>query len=1031
MNILTVLFISIFVVLPDSNDLEDQTTDQIAYYTANLEKSQSESIYKWALFDIASANCVTHNLVRQSGIESTAFNISLSEFSCDSSSKAFDYPYKKIFDEDVYKHYLSLTNNDIASISVETLEYSDSPLLHFALLMNNVTFKLYSSEYLQEAIKKWEVTLKNYSASNIDLSYSIVLANIIRAAYILDQYEIIKKYYGMFLEQDLFPNSYSKLKLLGAFDYTFYLYGEYDKSLHLQRNYSLPLAEFIGNQNDIQSIKTRQGAYLFSLGKFQESKAIYEELYNDSLGIDNQYTIFTNLAVNYLMLGQSNRYVSFQLRALDQKIDNYKSLLSIYRNLFVYYTSIKDVNTALDYIDKAKQVAQTNADTTELALIDLFLGAFYWSTYKDHEQALQFFSNARKYLTPERNFAKYSDLLTEKGEIYTDIDSLDSARKIFKEAKALSLKKSNTPKYIEALINLTIIDLRQNNLDAATTNLNEIKLYSLDNLNFDLLTKYYTTKARYLYAIGGHREAIDELKPVLEQIISRAKNNIDTQQGYWSVQDEYLDAFSLMITLYTETNQVNEALLIMEQLKTINDASLYNSPLVKAAKLSEEALAEEKRLNQQLKTLRKKYLNAGKDQKFALKTEINQTTASREQILAKANLSREQEIPAIWHVKRVIRPDELLLHFTEIENDLYVTHLTSDKTIIKKYDFSQQKREQLSQIGDQIAKGNTNLFQLFELYKILDIKTVPAHIQIITVIPDNHLYRIPLEILPVQQPGSPFSYGSSRYLIEDYHFRYFTSLNEFLENRRSNHSKVETDFTAFAISNFDEFKYEQLPSLPYATVETERIGHVLSSIKNKHIYTGDNATKNKFLQEVSRSRMVHVATHSEVSDQDPLFSTIYLKSSHPDDTLDSDQALYAYELFDTNLTSEFIMLNSCSSGSGNYIQGSGVMGISRALRYAGAKSLALNLWSVNDKIASDFATDFYRYLDQGLTKNEALRKAKLNQLQFNNANPHFWGAYLMIGNPSPITEKPANYWLIYTFMAFALVITGYGAYSKN
>lgn len=1030
MNLIYLLFITVAFTFSDSTDLNVETKNQLAYYAENIERGKNEFINNWALNVVASQNCEIKNNALKLYSNNPNLRENLKSTECDNFDVDGNFTFFSTTESSVINKYQFILERD-SVITEELVGYNESPLLHFSLLIDTKTNSLYSKEYLTKALTNWESSLTNLKNNRSHLTYSIVLTNIIWAAFLIDEYEVVNKYYTEFIENKYFPISNYKLKILGAFDYTFYLYGEYDKSLSLQRNHSLPLAKFIGSQSDIQSIKNRQGAYLFSLGKYQESKKIYEQLYNESESVDDQYALFTNLAVNYLMLGQSNRYVAFQLKALDQDISNYKSLLSIYRNLFLYYTSVQDVNTALDYINKAKTVAISNSDTTELALIDSFLGTFYWSTYQDHEQALKFLSSASENLTPNRNFSSYSDLLTEKGQILFEIDSLNSARKIFQEAKSLSLSKSNTPKYIDALVNLTLLDLKQNHLDSASIKLNEIKLYSLDNLNFELLTKYYTTKAKYLCAIGKQRNAIEELKPVLEQIINRAKNNVDTQQGYWSVQKEYLDAFSLMITLHIETNQVNEALLLLEQLKTINDASLYNSPLVKAAKLSEEDLAEEKRLNQKLQNLRKKFLNADSDQKFALKTEINRTTALREQILAKANLSREENIPAIWHVQRAISPDELLLHFTEIENDLYVTHLTFDKTIIKKFDFSPEKKEQIAQIADQIAKGNTDLQKLYELYKILEIEFVPDHIQTITVIPDNHLYRIPLEVLPVQQPETPISYGSTRYLIEDYHFRYFTSLKEFLGNRRTNFSKASIDFSAFAISDFDEFKYEQLPSLPYATVETERIEHALSTIENKNIYTGDNATKNKFLQEVSRSRMVHVATHSEVSDQDPLFSTIYLKSSHPDDTLDSDQALYAYELFDTNLTSEFIMLNSCSSGSGNYIQGSGVMGISRALRYAGAKSLALNLWSVNDKIASDFATDFYHYLDEGLTKNEALRKAKLNQLQFNNANPHFWGAYLMIGNPSPITEKPANYWLIYSLMAFTLVITGYGAYSKK
>ena len=189
---------------------------------------------------------------------------------------------------------------------------------------------------------------------------------------------------------------------------------------------------------------------------------------------------------------------------------------------------------------------------------------------------------------------------------------------------------------------------------------------------------------------------------------------------------------------------------------------------------------------------------------------------------------------------------------------------------------------------------------------------------------------------------------------------------------------------------------------------------------------GDSATKQNFTREIGDSKIVHLATHSEVSEQDPLFSIIYLKNSDEDSTHNTNgNALYAYELFDIKLDNELIMLNSCSSGSGGYMQGTGIMGISRALKYAGAKSLALNIWSVNDHIASVFATDFYSYLNKGYSKSEAMRMAKINQLQKGNANPHYWGAYSLIGNPSAVTNKPDNAIILYPALLLLILLAGF------
>jgi len=1027
--ILTYLIFTFFA-LPDSVDIRLQSEEQVLNYVENLGSGQNEAINFWALNEIATLDCNSLNLVKDQIKNLAYYSDAYADVNCtDLDSLASDEILLTHWKGEILSRYKDITQ-DQTLLSEKDLGYSEFPLIHFKLLMVGNYELYYTREYLEEALESWIQFIHSYDDSE-SLEYAIIVSNIIRVSLLIDSYNLIEEYDEVFLKQTLLPNSIHKLRLLGAIDYTYYRFGYYDKSLNLQREYSLPLAGFLGESNQVFSIKNRQGAYLFTLGKYQESIKIYEDLYNDKDTFEDQYALFNNLGINYLKLGQANKYISFQLRALEQDIDNRSSLLNIYRNLIIYYISVKDINSVLQYFNQAKNIAAADSDTTELALIDSYLGTFYWSAYKDHKTALSYLNSAEESLSPESNYTLYANLVIEKGTILNQIDSLNSAKELYSQLKKLSLSKSDTPQYIEALVNLTDIHLKRTELEQAASNLEEIKLYPLDNIDFQLLTKYYTVKSSYLSAYGDKRSAIAELEPVLSQVIDRAKNNTDSQQGYWSVEDEYLDAFELLVGLYIDQNQPEKALLLLDQLKTINDAALYNSPLVKAAKLSEEELAEEKRLNDKMQSLRTRYLNATDDERFMIKTEIDRTSALREQILADVNLNKEISLPPVWAIQRSIQPEELIVHFTEVGTQLYVSYLTQDDIDIRIFDFPKEVQEIFNQTADELASGRTDLNHLYDIYQLLQLEDLPKGYSHITVIPDNYLYRIPLEVLPTNRPASAFSFGSSRYLIEDFSFRYFTSLKEFENNRRSFTTSVQHDFSGFAISDFSGFKGRNLPSLPYATIENTIINSTLTSLQNKRLYNGNEATKEIFKNQVGSSRLVHVATHSEVSEQDPLFSTIYLKNSNPLDTLESDQALYAYELFDTPMNSEFIMLNSCSSGSGSYIQGSGIMGISRALRYAGAKSLALNLWSVNDKVASEFATDFYSYLNEGATKSDAIRKAKLNQLKKSNANPHFWGAYMLIGNPSPITDNSSpNGFLLFSLLAFTALFTGFSAYHK-
>jgi len=88
-----------------------------------------------------------------------------------------------------------------------------------------------------------------------------------------------------------------------------------------------------------------------------------------------------------------------------------------------------------------------------------------------------------------------------------------------------------------------------------------------------------------------------------------------------------------------------------------------------------------------------------------------------------------------------------------------------------------------------------------------------------------------------------------------------------------------------------------------------------------------------------------------------------------------------------------VVLSACQTGLGNLVRGEGVVGLTRAFLYAGARRVAVSLWDVNDLTAPDFMQSFYRRLRQGEDPASALRSAKVEMLQSDSpvrANPYFW-----------------------------------------
>ena len=93
-------------------------------------------------------------------------------------------------------------------------------------------------------------------------------------------------------------------------------------------------------------------------------------------------------------------------------------------------------------------------------------------------------------------------------------------------------------------------------------------------------------------------------------------------------------------------------------------------------------------------------------------------------------------------------------------------------------------------------------------------------------------------------------------------------------------------------------------------------------------------------------------------------------------------------------------LSACETGLGQVAKGEGIVGLSRALQYAGAQNLIVSLWQVADKSTADLMIAFYNHSLNDTREGyaEDLRAAKLSLLQSEDYyNPYFWAPFILIG----------------------------------
>jgi CHAT domain-containing protein len=153
------------------------------------------------------------------------------------------------------------------------------------------------------------------------------------------------------------------------------------------------------------------------------------------------------------------------------------------------------------------------------------------------------------------------------------------------------------------------------------------------------------------------------------------------------------------------------------------------------------------------------------------------------------------------------------------------------------------------------------------------------------------------------------------------------------------------------------------------------------------------------VRDISKYRIIHVATHGLLNAERPQFTGVVLSlvgnKTH-------DGFVRTDEVFNLRLGSPLVMLSACETGLGKEKRGEGVMGLTRAFMYAGAPTVGVSLWSVADKSTADLMTDFYKRLlstGEGTTSSSALRGAQLAMISGKKYSaPFYWAPFVLVGD---------------------------------
>ena len=91
---------------------------------------------------------------------------------------------------------------------------------------------------------------------------------------------------------------------------------------------------------------------------------------------------------------------------------------------------------------------------------------------------------------------------------------------------------------------------------------------------------------------------------------------------------------------------------------------------------------------------------------------------------------------------------------------------------------------------------------------------------------------------------------------------------------------------------------------------------------------------------------------------------------------------------------DLVVLSACNTGLGE-VTSEGVFGLQRGFKKAGAQTIIMSLWNVNDKPTRDLMTEFYRNLVAGKTKREAFISAQ-DKIRQKYIHPKMWAGFIMV-----------------------------------
>uniref|UniRef100_UPI004049837F tetratricopeptide repeat protein n=1 Tax=Fulvivirga sp. TaxID=1931237 RepID=UPI004049837F len=658
------------------------------------------------------------------------------------------------------------------------------------------------------------------------------------------------------------------------------------------------------------------------------------------------------------------------------------------------------------------------------------------------------------------NHPRYAITLHNLASIYKDLDQTEQARSLYEQALTIdkNVYGSQHPAYASTLYNLAVLNQQLIRFDEAENNFKECleirksilgenhpdyaySLYGLAGL-YHAIRKYDQAKSYYDQVIINYLQQIKDFFPSLSEnekgaFYAKIKPVLESYQdfcveyalsGIPNSKNIIGELFNLQLStkalLLHSSNKVRNRIFDSGNTELINEYVSWTESKEKLSKFlaySDEQLAEQNinitDLANEINNLEKSL--SQKSELFAGDVEQKSYTWKDVQ-----NVLKEQEAALeIIRIKKRYIPDSvmyvaLILKKASVESPEMVI-LKDGKRLEKRY-FNYYRN------AIKFAVGDDRSFE--EFWKPVDDHL--DNMEQVFASTDGIFNKININTL--------WNTKIENYVIDEYNVRNISNTREIVQ---TNTQPVGINNTAEVFGNPDfnlsladfqgnsstttrasEFGFtDEIPDLPGTKIEVNKLSELLAQEQwTTNLYLREEANEKK-IKAISPPKLLHVATHgffkSDVEfeqnesydngfnhvEKNPLFRSGLLlagsaKSANVSNSFDEeDGVLTAYEAMNLNLdNTELVVLSACETGIGEVRNGEGVYGLQRSFMVAGAKSVIMSLWQVDDNTTQKLMINFYKNWLSGKDKFESFKLAQ-RELKSEYADPFHWGAFIILG----------------------------------